>query len=379
MKNILLVANWDSNVGFAWWLMENFWVTISDEYSKRGFKVFLIYPSISILPEAIKNSDIITLEHDFSVCTFNNSKKLIGLIKKNQIKYIYLTDRPAINSYYCFLRLFGIKKIIVHDHTPGVRSRITGLNKLIKYLVYRLPCINADHLIAVTPFVRKRFLETLIWPKSKCSIANNGIIPVEINPDFRFYAHTQFNIPRDAKIVITTGRASYYKKIDFIIECAKYIINGNGIQNLYFIHCGDGPDLLYFKNLVKAYGLSDNFIFAGRRNDIHNLLQSADIGIQASQGEVGYSLSILEYMSAGLATLVPDNPSVNQATEHDIDGYIFPENDVPAASKIIINLLLDDAKLQSIGRNARGRVENNFNLARTNDELLDAIGKVIIS
>ena len=35
MKNILLVGNWSSDTGYAWWLMETFWVAIARKFRGR--------------------------------------------------------------------------------------------------------------------------------------------------------------------------------------------------------------------------------------------------------------------------------------------------------------------------------------------------------
>ena len=77
---------------------------------------------------------------------------------------------------------------------------------------------------------------------------------------------------------------------------------------------------------------------------MRSLLSSCDIGIQGSKGEVGYSLSILEFMSAGLATLVPDRPSTTLATAHMVTGLVYRPEDVPSAASHI-ERLIDDTEL----------------------------------
>ena len=64
--NILLVANYASDVGYAWWLMENFWIQIADLFSQQGRKVFLMYPVVNTVPSEVSKSSIIIVEHDFS-------------------------------------------------------------------------------------------------------------------------------------------------------------------------------------------------------------------------------------------------------------------------------------------------------------------------
>ena len=84
--NILLVANWDSDIGYAWWLMESFWVTIADHFRQHGMQSYLAYPSITKIPDSITTSDIQTIELDFKDHSLPALKKLHHLISKNNIQ-----------------------------------------------------------------------------------------------------------------------------------------------------------------------------------------------------------------------------------------------------------------------------------------------------
>ena len=68
-KTLLLVANYDSGVGYAWWLMESFWVRLAERYHHYN-NVVLAYPIISKLPASIMSAPIIVTELDFSGCRF---------------------------------------------------------------------------------------------------------------------------------------------------------------------------------------------------------------------------------------------------------------------------------------------------------------------
>ena len=255
--NILLVANWESNVGYAWWLMENFWTTIAAHYKKEGVSSHLIYPTITKLPESIESSNIEVCECDFRDRSLKNIKKIHGLIKSKNIRYIYLSDSPAYSLFYVLLKLWGVTKIAVHDHTPGERSIPAGWLRLIKSTIQRAPLYTADHFIAVTDFVYNRLISVSCIPPEKCSVASNGIQPVKLhNADLK-YAYSAFTISEDRIIVITTGRASYYKGIDFFIECANELVNRQGLKQLHFLFCGDGPDLTDFKILAKKLNIEE--------------------------------------------------------------------------------------------------------------------------
>lgn len=376
MKNILLVANWESGVGYAWWLMENFWVEIDRHFSAKDYKVFLIYPKITTIPATIEASNINILLCDYEKPGFTGFRELASLIRQHDIGYLYLTDRPHFSLKNALLHLTGIKRIVIHDHTPGYRTAATGIRKLVKKLKNRLPLFPADHLVAVSEYVRQRFLNTYCWPQDKCSVAPNGIVPYTLDAQNKDYAYTQFHIPKDATIVISTGRANSYKRIDFIIDCANKVISEYGMTKLYFIYCGDGPDIDSFKKRAEEYRLGDHFVFAGNRSDVPRLLQSATIGIHASRGEVGYSLSILEYMSAGLITLVPDNPSVCAAIRDKKNGYIYPEGDIEVVAELLRDIVKEPEQNELISKDAIETVKKEFNLTQTNKALIECLSNI---
>ena len=377
-KNILLVANYDSNVGYAWWLMENFWATIANEFTKKGYKCLLLYPKITTIPKIILESQILLIEQDYADTSYSGIKKLLSIIRNNDIGYLYLTDKPETSFLYALFKLCGVKSIFIHDHTPGERTKLAGFKLQLKKLYKRLPLLNADIFIAVTDYVRTRMLECSALPANKCFVAKNGIIPIGRNPEYRYYCHDTFDLPRNSTLVITTGRANYYKRIDFLITAFANILSKNKLSHVYFIFCGDGPHLLAFQTLATQLGLSKEFIFAGKRSDIHLLLQSCDIGVQASEGEVGYSLSILEYMSAGLATLVPDNPSVCQSITDGYDGQYFSRNSLSSLCSNLLNLIKNKDLRQKLSLHATKTIGSSYLLSNTNSQLIQILSKVII-
>ncbi|MCR9188565.1 MAG: glycosyltransferase family 4 protein [Alteromonadaceae bacterium] len=376
-KNILLVANWKSDVGFAWWLMENFWVQISLLADSSCKRAYLIYPELLNLPDSISSSSIVCEEIDYNDSSLLGNLRILAFIKRNNIDCIYLTDKPYLSFRYVLFRLFGVRKIIIHDHTPGNRDVPRYIKRIVKKMLNSLPAITADAVVAVTKFVRDRHLYSSCIPASKICVAQNGIVPISRSPKLINYAHAEFNIEADAKIVFTSGRASTYKGIDFIIECANFLINKRRLNKIYFLYCGDGPDIDYFKSLSAGYGLGERFVFAGVRNDVRELAQSCHIGIQASVGEVGYSLSILEYMSAGLATVVPDNPSVCSAITDGVDGLVFKEMNVISACEAIEKVIYDDELRKKLSLNAQSIIETEYNLKNTNRDFFTILKKHI--
>lgn len=365
---LLLVANWDSNVGYAWWLMESYWIVLAEQYHPQH-RILLAYPSISTVPATIQQSPLQPLVQDFGCTDPRSVWQQCLFLRRNGVRVIYFSDRATWHWRYLLYRLCGVRLIIVHDHTPGERTPPRGLKRWLKSVVQRLPWITADGLIGATPYVRDRFIHIHCAPADRCFTAPNGLPPLKaMTPPS---VHALFNIPSDRRILVMVGRANRYKGIDFVLSCLAHL-KSRGHTVPHFLFCGDGPDLRHFQQQAEQLGVHRHVTFAGRRNDVPALLESCDIAIHPSQGEVGYSLSILEYMRAGLPVLVPDNPSVCGATRHGETGLIYERDNVDAACQALVQLLEQPDMCQRMGQQARQEVAQHYSLASTHTALLDA-------
>lgn len=351
VKSFLCVANWDSNVGYAWWLMESFWVEIAKNNSNK-FNVILAYPSITKIPEAIKAQDFMIRLFDF------NRKGLQGLwdrlrfISDYNIGVIYFTDKPVFSLYYFLYRLVGVKKIIIHDHSPGLRDSPQGVKRIVKCIRARLPWFNADVVIGATDFVMTRNINVGCVPRRKCYSAPNGIPDKRKPTEFGSNAIKRFNIDPRKKIVVTVARANFYKGGDFALHVIRELIYNKSLKDVHYLYVGDGPDLDDLIEMSLRLGLNDYTTFAGRQNDITDILSQCYIAMHPSKGEVGYSLSIVEYMQAGLPVVVPNNPSVCGATIDNVTGLIYKEGDVSDACNKIFMLLNNKGKRERMSHQA---------------------------
>jgi glycosyltransferase involved in cell wall biosynthesis len=367
--NILLVANYASDVGYAWWLMESFWSAIAHHYAATGSKIFLAAPRVNGISDTIKRAPIHVSQLDFSNRDRSNRRLLKDYIRENEIRVMYLTDQPYLDFQYAALRRWGIRWIINHDHTPGERPPVRSLRGIVKRTLYGLRAVSCDHYIAVSDFVHSRLRRNACVPADRCSTVLNGIVPIEPDPTCRERIRAEFDIPGDAHVVVTTGRASYYKGIDFLIDCASLLRKRGHLGSTYFLYCGDGPDLKAFQTKAADLGIADRFIFAGRRDDVRCVLQACDIAVQMSLGEA-FSLSILEYMSAGLATVAPAMCGNGEAIRHGVDGMLYSSRDREGLATMLAQLTTDSDLRIRLGREAVRTVCTRFTLDRANADLV---------
>lgn len=364
-NGLLMVANWDSNVGYAWWLMEGFWAVIAKEFSGR-FVCRVAYPSISIIPESIASAPIIAERMDFVKFDPLSVLAQCAYLARHRIRVIYFTDQATRHWRYVAYRLCGVRTIIVHDHAPGVRTISSGPKRWVKWLSQRIPFYTADALFAVSEYIRQRHIEVTCAPATQCYVVQNGIpeySPKPVDP------YIEFNIPRDQKIVVTVGRASKYKGIQ---DALSYLAKID-YKNWHYLVVGDGPDLQEFRALAQHFGLSDNVTFAGNRKDVKDLLPYCYFGIHPSHGEA-FSLAILELLQAGLPVVVSTNPSVCGA----ITAEVGIKYDTPEEAKNAINFLLNSpSKVESMGVSAKRLVQCKYSLESTHGQLIAALGKLV--
>lgn len=369
---LLLVANYPSDVGYAWWLMESFWIALAEQYhSNNG--ILLAYPRINKLPITIAQAPLTPVVQNFSGTGFAAIFQQCQFIRHNRVRAIYLSDRSTWAWQYLLYRLSGVRLIITHDHTPGLRTVPKGVKALFKTVMRRMPWFTVDGAVGATEFVKKRLINVVRMPAQKCFSAPNGLPTLTTIPAATDL-HQLFDIRENRRIMVMTGRAHRYKGVLFILDAIARLDSPTR-DKLHFLFVGDGPDLELFKQQAFELGVLGHCSFPGRRNDVVSLLLGADFAIHASQGEVGYSLSILEYMRAGLPVIVPDNPSVCGSIKNNETGIVYREHNAEDAAFAIQKLVLSDELRQEFGEYAKGSAQY-FTLERAHQDLINAFKSI---
>jgi len=130
-----------------------------------------------------------------------------------------------------------------------------------------------------------------------------------------------------------------------------------------FVLIGDGAKRGKYEREVQALGLSENFIFLGRRNDIPELLACCDIAVLPSLAE-GLPNATLEYMAAGLPCIISNAGGNIELVEDGVTGLLAPARDSVALSAAFLKLLREPLLARRIGLKGQEFVEHNFSFER---------------
>jgi len=110
------------------------------------------------------------------------------------------------------------------------------------------------------------------------------------------------------------------KRIHDVVAAVRLLREGN--IKLSYLIVGDGPEYQSLMEMVNEYGLAEQVQLTGHVNNVQYFLNQAKLFIQASENE-GFSLSLVEAISAGLVPVLTNAGSEKDIIEDGINGFYF--------------------------------------------------------
>lgn len=166
----------------------------------------------------------------------------------------------------------------------------------------------------------------------------------------------QFNIPKDAKVIIKTAAFRKEKNHKAAVDAFKLLYK-NGLNNVFLLFVGDGILKNEIQDYVNKLNLSDRIIFAGNQIDVRPFYWASDIFTLTSNGVETFSISALEALSCGLPSVLTDIGGANEMIQEGVNGYLtstISENIAEQWSKTLTSFF--DKESISLG------VKNKFSL-----------------
>ena len=177
--------------------------------------------------------------------------------------------------------------------------------------------------------------------------------------------------PRPAPFqIICVGRLAPVKGQHMLIAAlAALVAEGRDIR-LRLV--GDGPDRLALEQDVERRGLSHRVVFEGNVNQdrLAELYRDSDAMVLSSFAE-GLPVVLMEAMAMEIPCVAPWVNGIPEIITHERDGLLAPPGDAEALARGIARLM-DDAELRCrLGRNARLKICEKFELRRNTEYLAD--------
>ena len=110
------------------------------------------------------------------------------------------------------------------------------------------------------------------------------------------------------------------------------------------------------------HGLEDAAQFLGKRFDVPQILDAADMGVLASIGSEGFSRAVLEYMASALPSAATRVGAIPDLIEAGVNGCLCAPNDARALAEAVLSILnASQGQRRQWGRAAFEKVEDSYN------------------
>lgn len=355
-----MVANYPRSTGYAWWFMNALWNNVELAAEAVGWRAVIAYPP----DDSAEGKALDSVEAFLSRGTAADLSAINRLLKQQNVRSLYLTDRSFRSWKYVALRAAGVRCIVVHDHTPGDRPPIGGLKGFAKRAVNEVPGLTADLCVSISPLMRDRHIYNARLPAERCVTVTNGIAPEAPIAGAREALLETYGLAPDTFIVGSVGRLNPYKRYDVAIEGIERLNRQHPSLNPILLLVGDGPDRERLIDLAESLNVAERIRFVGEVDDVWPILCGLDGFLHTSQGE-GLSLAILEAMAASKPVVVPDIPTVSQTIRDGVDGIVYPDSDRQTMVDALARLAAEPELRATMGRSAREQVLERYTLEQT--------------
>jgi phosphatidylinositol alpha-1,6-mannosyltransferase len=218
--------------------------------------------------------------------------------------------------------------------------------------MFRQNYSRAEHIIAVSNFVKKKIVEYGADPDN-IAVITNGVDVNLFRPRPHREARDKLGLPPESFIVLFSGNLIPRKGVDVLIQAFSRCVERYPDARLVVVGVGDEEERL--TDLVAELGVTSQVIFTGYRpfTEMPLWYQACDVFVMPSWAE-GLSMAILEAMASG-RPVITSRPEVG---EHDAviqgeTGLLVEYGNVEKLALILDRLMSSPQMVRRLGHGAR--------------------------
>ncbi len=240
--------------------------------------------------------------------------------------------------------------VVRTEHLPYL------LTDAVQKAEYRAMLLCVDRRIAVSGAVLRSHAD---HGGGRLTLVRNGTarrtgIPLSAK------ARREIGVDATDKLLLTVARFTAQKAHAVLMSAIPAVLAHE--PEAKFVLVGHGPEQDAVEALVRDAHLESAVRFLGARDDVPDLLASADLFILPSRFE-GLPIALLEAMAAGVPVVASAVMGTVEAIGH-AHPFLVPAGDPRALSGAIVEALRDTAKARMAAEAARERFAAQFTAAR---------------
>ncbi|MBR4721100.1 MAG: glycosyltransferase [Clostridia bacterium] len=227
------------------------------------------------------------------------------------------------------------------------------------------PLKYIDHIACVSDAWSKAFAERYPQYKNKVSTVYNLFDAKSIIEKGK--GQNPYTDDDGFKIVTVARLEKGQKRVDKIPEIVKSIKEKSNKKISWYL-IGDGPDRELVKENIKKYGVEENVILAGAKENPYPYIKNADLFVLISSWE-SYGMVLVESLILGTPVLSTEYPAVHEIIDNGKNG-IIAKNDIDSVVSEIIKLIEAPEIYERIKDNC---LEYNYSPDIAYNQLMDLV------
>jgi glycosyltransferase involved in cell wall biosynthesis len=288
--------------------------------------------------------------------TYRNIFKLFGHFRRTRPDIVH-TFFPVANIFAVVAaRLAGVRNVFSsrRDYGEWMSARYLAFTKLANRFVRKIVA-NSHSVKSLTVEVEKVATDKVV-------VFYNGIDVTAFDHMIVDWELKQrLKIPKQNKVVGILANFRPMKRHDTFLLAAREVLRVRNDVDFLFVG-GGGPMELDTVTMGKTLGIAEKLHFVGSQTNVISYLSIMDVGVNCSERE-GLSNAIMEYMAAGVPSIVSQGGGNPDLITHRQHGLTFPLGDYRALADGIIALLDNEQMREEFRLAAKKRTQAELTVA----------------
>jgi N-acetyl-alpha-D-glucosaminyl L-malate synthase BshA len=334
---------------------------LGKELALRGHEIhFISYAPPMRMDPTVPNIHF----HEVEVTTyplFDHPPYTLALATK-MAEVADLQDLDLIHCHYAiphsvsaFLAKSMIRPRILPVVTTLHGTDITLVGADRSYLpITRFSIEQSDGVTAVSHFLKDATYRTF-GVKSSIEVVYNFVNCDYYKPAENDEIRSRFARP-DEKVMIHLSNFRAVKRPGDVVEIFHRV--QEHIPSV-LVMVGDGPERSNAEWLARQHGIDRKVHFLGKRDNIEELVASADLLLLPSDNE-SFGLVALEAMACEVPVVVSNVGGLPEVVDEGKTGYLVEPRDVERMAERAVEILADETRRREMGKRARETARERF-------------------
>jgi glycosyltransferase involved in cell wall biosynthesis len=192
-------------------------------------------------------------------------------------------------------------------------------------------------------------------------VIHGGVDPqrFRFDPAARLRVRADMGEKPDAMVAGLVAHLGYNRGIQWLLAAAPTVVGTLDHATIWIV--GQGELKNYLRRELKKEQYRRRVLLAGyRTDDLADTYSAMDVGLLLGLGSEGSARAALEAMATERPVVAVRKGALIDTITPGVDGWLVPENDVPALAAALIEALSDAERAKRMGQAAREKILSDF-------------------